>query len=715
MKKRNKAQATIFMIIGLIIIVAGTAYFYFQEKIIEEGIAPEVEIALRKLPVEFDPVRSFVTNCLDDVSTEGLRLIGKQGGYISLDAEYSQQTFKLNQDPTDSDAVEFAPGSGLRVPYWHYLSSDNDCLDCKFESKRPELREGQNSIQNQLNRYVENNIGQCLDDFKPLTDQGYKVEAGELSVETTVTKNDVVVVMDYDLEVEKESSRSTISRFAVTLPVNLQEIYNLATEITNLEMENRFLEKAAANLIASFAGVDKTKLPPMSDMRFEFGSSTNWMKSDIQNKVTQVLTSYIPLFQVDNTRNFNRNIFATSLQQRLYDYFIIPQFDENFLDLETSFTYLDFWPVYFDLNCNGEFCEAESVSPALSFLGIGIQRYNFLYDISFPAYIEIKEPDAFNGQGYTFSFFLESNLRNNEPIEVQSTPLQAAALSFGSLLCDLSNRNAGPATINVKDRLTDAPLEEVQITYTVADETCFIGETDNEGTLTAKFPSGAIGGVIQFLKNDYLKESLPFDAGADETIDKGLEPIKAKNVIIKKKKVVKKQIGTSGEFEWVFQDETFDLNPKEDAIITLTRISPLEEDDLVAGTFYSLNQEEPSEIRVASGEYEAEINLMLKDSLSIPEREEEAGELFGFIGGTKFTIPAMEFNEDNPLPSGGLDLKVKLTSEDLQNYNTIVFYVLSFALEDVPEQSRVLEDLQETNKIEQYSVANQAKLKPTFQ
>lgn len=712
----NKSQVTIFIILGIVISIALVSYLVVRQQTIVEEVAPGVKISLEKIPTEFDPIKNFVTSCLEDTSVKGLQLIGKQGGYINLESEYAGQSFIFNSDPTKTDAVEFAPGSELRIPYWYYLSSENDCSQCNFKSKRPSLKDGQNSIQNQLSKYVENNMDQCLDDFNALKQQGYKIEAGNKNVETKVTDSEVVVILNYDLNAEKEGSRASIEKYFVVLPVHLNDIYNLASTITNLEIDNSFLEKATINLISSFAGVDKEKLPPLTDLRFKFGSSTNWVKTDIKNKVSQILLSYMPLFQVYNTRNYNRNFFETNLEQSLYDDFIIPIQDEDYSNLEVNFNYLDFWPIYFDLNCNGEFCEPESAASDLLSI-VGIQRYNFVYDVSFPVYVEINDPDAFNQKGFKFRYFLESNLRNNEPLFVDSFQLETETLSLGSQLCDLTNRNSGDVKIKVKDRLNNDKVGDVQVTYSVTDESCFLGSTDKDGALKTKFPTGAVGGVVNFMKNDYIKKSLLFDAGIEKkNINIKLDPIKTKKIIINKKQLVKKLSGF--HLIWEFQDQALNLDPKEDAIITLTRISPLDEEEYSASTTYKLRQDGPSEMKIAPGKYEVTINLLLRDVLIIPEdtREVSGGFLADIVTGKKkYTIPAMEFSEDNPFPSGGLKLNVTLNARDLEEYDTVVFYAISSDVKGIPEENRVIEDLEETGKIEEYSEVYKLALQPAYQ
>ena len=92
----NKAQVSIFIILGSIMLIAAGLIF-FTSTIETEDIAPEVLIAAQIVPVELDPLANFITECLDDTSTRGLKLIGEHGGYIDPDnaqliEEYSMST-----------------------------------------------------------------------------------------------------------------------------------------------------------------------------------------------------------------------------------------------------------------------------------------------------------------------------------------------------------------------------------------------------------------------------------------------------------------------------------------------------------------------------------------------------------------------------------------------------------------------------------------------
>lgn len=708
MKYKKKSQVTIFMIVGLIIIIGGVIFFSLTKKTKE--LEPEIKIIQEQIPVEFDPIKRYANDCAYSVGVEGLKIIGKHGGYISLtNKTLNKESFVITQNPTESDAVSFTSDSDLNIPYWWYLKSANNCKgDCKYASKRPELSKTDNSIEKQLERYIDLRFKECLNNFEPFVEQGFKVtEIEKIKSDVVIGSNDVVVVVDYHIKAEHQDSSSDIRQFLVRIPINLNKIYDLATKITNLEIKHRYLEKHILNLLVAFSGVDKEKLPPMSDMQFNFGSATSWQKSDIKNKVTGLLTSYIPLFKVDGTYNYERNTFNSELKQRLYDSTIIPVANSSFRSLAADFTYLDFWPAYFDLNCNGERCVPSSANSLISFFGI--QTYRFAYDLSFPVLVEIRDPFALNDQGYTFNFFLEGNIRNNKPMPVDFEPLKKAALSESSLLCD--TRTSGNVTVRVNTDTTKRPVDDAQVLYTIIDESCFIGSTGADGTLTEKFPVG-VGGVVNALKDDYIGKAVEFDPKVNEyaELNVELQPIYTKKVIVKKKNVVKTAQG------WQFNNAAFDLNNKESASITLTRINEQGELDFSAVANYEGQQQLP-EMQIAPGKYAADINLILNDRIIIPEKKKCVST---FFSKKCFTIPKVDFGEKSSpgqerFPEGGLKLNISINPIELERSDTIVFYVVSIDFAGLPEQNRVIGDIEQMGKIEEYSNTYKLVLQPKFE
>ena len=711
MNTNRKSQVTIFMIVGLIIVIGGAIFFYSTKKVTQE-FEPEIQIIQQQVPLEFDPIRQYATDCAYSVSVEGLKIIGQQGGYISFtNKALNKETFAIKQNPTESDAVYFTKDSDLKIPYWWYLKSANNCKgNCVFDTKRPDLRQTDNSIEKQLERYIDLKFKECVNNFEPFIEQGYKIiEAGKLRTDVTIASDDISVLVEYPITAEKQNTKSKISQFPVTIPINLDKVYELATKITNLEIKHHFIEKHVLNLLVAFSGVSREKLPPMSDVRFSFGSSMSWQKTDIKNKITAMLASYIPLFQVDGTYNYERNTFNSGLSQRLYDSTIIPVANSTFQNLAASFTYLDFWPAYFDLNCNGEICKPSSANSLISI--IGLQTYRFAYDLSFPVLVEVQDTFALNGQGYTFNLFLEGNIRDNNYMNASFSPLEIADISESSQLCDV--RTSGNVTIRLTDAAAKKPIDDAQVLYSVIGESCFIGSTDSDGTLKEQFPIG-VGGVVNIVKDGYVGKGVEFDPeiNTDASLKAELQPIYTKNIIVKKKNVVKALQG------WQFEDKPVDLNKKEEATITLTRIGNENELEFSSVANYQGQQQEKTEIEIAPGDYSVDANLLLNERIIIPEKKKKVCAFLG-LGCEEYAIPKVDFAESSSeglaqFPEGGLKLNITINPDELQSHDKIVFYVVSIDIASVPESERVVEDLDQMGKIEEYSEIYQLVLQPEF-
>src|SRR3990167_4941783 len=116
MHKQKKGQISIFIIMGIIILVIGSIFVYQKYSINKSTSEDDVAFVSQEVPLQFQPVYAYVENCLISTSLDALEIIGEQGGYI----DYGDFGFSESIDPTNSDLVEFSPGSDLKVPYWYH-------------------------------------------------------------------------------------------------------------------------------------------------------------------------------------------------------------------------------------------------------------------------------------------------------------------------------------------------------------------------------------------------------------------------------------------------------------------------------------------------------------------------------------------------------------------------------------------------------------------
>ena len=702
---KKRGQVSVFIIIGIIILLVFGLTLYIKSRASE---TEEIEQIIEKIPTELYPIKVFIEQCIDRTATDAIILIGQSGGYTDI------SSFGITHiaDPTSSMAVEFSPDSSLNVAYWWYLKSSNDCSgNCEFSSEMPDLKseykKGEerqlmdSSIEAQIDRYVNFNLNECLNDFKDFKDQGFEViELGKITTTTTIRQDDVLVSVDYPLEITKGKVKSRASNFFTTIPVNLKNVYELAFMITSDEINYHFLELNTLNLIAGFSDIDNEKLPPMAGSEFELSSPVYWTKPSVKTKLEAMLMSYIPLLQVEDTLNYQKRIFDDTIKQRVYKQMDIPSYGDSYKKFGADFIYLAWWPVYFEINTKSGIIMPESASTNILPLGIGIQRYDFLYDISYPVVITIKSPDAFHGKGYSFRFALEANIRNNEAINSSFVSLKQKS-DEASMFCDINKRNSGNIKITTADAQTNQALDGVMIYYSCGTDSCFIGETNNQAVLEAKFPVCA-GGIITFSKPDFLgySEFLSTEVDKDMILPlTKLEPLLYKNIEIKKKEIVKTDDG------WTFSNNALGLSTKEQAILTLERIGKKGEEEFSTAAQYIGGQDELSELRIAPGKYKVNIQLILNENIVIPEEKK----MFLFF--PIATLPEIEFN---PFPAGGLvfDETIAWDLNDIIGYDNIEFYLLYIDIPGIPESERKHDDIDEINKIQEYSKNYRTSLEP---
>ncbi len=196
----KKAQVTLVIIIGIVLMSAVAVSFsiYSSTKKLSVERASQV-------PVEAQPVKNYVDTCLKQASSDGINLLGLQGGRIYLPDDYAITAYSN---------VNYAfVEENITLPSTAFMESD-------------------------LSEYVKNNIDSCIDNFNPFRQQGYDVFAGMPVVSTQVLDSAVVVSLTYPIKLSKAESIVTLSDFILTVPVRLGHIHSVVSSILQETKKN---------------------------------------------------------------------------------------------------------------------------------------------------------------------------------------------------------------------------------------------------------------------------------------------------------------------------------------------------------------------------------------------------------------------------------------------------------------------------------------------
>lgn len=702
----KKGQITLFIILGIVLLFSTAIILFIRSQAKEQ--MPQVPEITENLPKEIQPIKDFIQNCVEITAKEAVEMIGTHGGYIGVTPEYTRYTSKtfdldlLGMDPTSHEALAVSPE--WHVPYWNYMKSVNTCTaNCQFDSKRPPLlkTQGSDSVETQIDRYIGANLDECIGDFEDFRKQGFTIERkGNMSVRTIITDVNAIVFVEYPFEASIESTKSKVSQYMVTLDVNLKKIYNLASEITNLEAKNKFLEQDALNLIAAFSGIDENSLPPMTGTEFSFVSK-RWLKSEVTQKLQDILSTYINVLQATRTENFKVGYFpGNEFKTGLYTHMVLP-LEGSYYDTSVDFNYLG-WPIYFFIS-QGEIIRArEGVGVPLLSLFIPFQRYDLPYDVSYPVMVELRDSTAFKGEGYSFFFALEGNIRNNEPVTENFVAFeQLQDVTAQMQLCNENQRVSGDITITTTD-MQNKPLPGAMVYFSIGDLMCPMGETalDSSGKIasyTGKFPTGAIGSLI-VIHPDAAPYSQEFFR-ASETPQK-LDTVKLQKYVEINATAMKMGINKQDN-EWAIDPTVQDLGDNDEAIIMLEKVKEKASDpDVIAAAVIKAN--EKGEIRVVPGKYKATITLLRdKITIKVPKHTEHDQE-----------IPEFKVIENGVFPTSYEAYFI--FDNSIYTANGITFKALSFNWPEVPENQRTLDDMAAWGNTTQYAADNINYLSPVL-
>jgi hypothetical protein len=440
---RKKAQVTIFIILGLVIVGGIVAYFTLRDNF--QGTS---------IPEDLKPVYDYYISCLEDRTSEGIALLGEQGGRI--------------------DTGDFEPGSaympfsshldfmGQAVPYWMYVSGNNllrESVPTKGEMER------------ELGKYVGDRVGLCdwssfetagFDVFvdsprdDPAGSDGVAVKISELDVEVSVNNkisiflgNSSVVVYSHDLEVT-----SKIGRF-----------YELALDVYDYEKQNMFLENYALDVLRLYAPVDG----------IETGCAPKvFVEEEIVDELKDGLAANIASIRLDG------DYYDLSSDER--EYFV----EESGLNLKenVNFMYLRDWTTRVEMY-GDKVAKPVGLQEGLAVLGFCYVPYHFVYDVDFPVMIQFFDDNEL------FQFPVGVVISRNQAREALPT---TSGFSIESRVCEVKNQEVEVYTYDV-----DLNPVEATIGFKCLDAVCNIGESEvigEDAILNEEFPQCVNGFIV---------------------------------------------------------------------------------------------------------------------------------------------------------------------------------------------------------------------------
>ncbi len=216
----KKSQAAVFLIIA-IVIFAGVFVLLAANSGHNENIYDGEIRASGNLFNRAEPIKVFIDNCLDLTSKEAMVTLGKQNGRLYI----SQGSILPDYEPLQ-EGIDFAYYGKFKVAF-----SDEELLPLR-------KTEGRNSLQEQLEFFIANNLDNCID-FSSFEEQGIKIIQQEKYVNVSINENDVSFHLNYPVTAELPGPKNIIgiNSFASKQQINLAEIYSYAQSLFGKSIE----------------------------------------------------------------------------------------------------------------------------------------------------------------------------------------------------------------------------------------------------------------------------------------------------------------------------------------------------------------------------------------------------------------------------------------------------------------------------------------------
>lgn len=193
MKKRG--QITLFIIIGLLILISLFLLLYIENK--KNESLDKTENA------DIKPIKIYLDSSINKVVERGIYLICMQGGYYDV------------PNPVDY--------SFIKIPYYFYLG----------EQSIPERE----TIENEFSKYLKEELPNYIDNLDAFEDLGYEFEIGNMQIDSSFGET-ANIKINYPITIKKEDTSTKIEEFYYNKNFDFDKIYSAILEFASEHQKN---------------------------------------------------------------------------------------------------------------------------------------------------------------------------------------------------------------------------------------------------------------------------------------------------------------------------------------------------------------------------------------------------------------------------------------------------------------------------------------------
>ncbi|MBN1386711.1 hypothetical protein JW968_07135 [Candidatus Woesearchaeota archaeon] len=193
----KRGQVTVFIVLGIVLIMIISLIIYMSS-LRNKG---EMEMAVEQASItDFEQIRMSTQKCVDDVAEIGYFHLGLKGGYHHI-------------PPLHLETI-YSP-----VPYFYYKGAKSVHTE--------------NSLEIELEDYVDEALQYCLNDFKTYRFQGYQFDNLRYATDVKFSDETVVFKVEFPFEVKQGEKVKTFTEFQYSRPSRMMTILKASERITD--------------------------------------------------------------------------------------------------------------------------------------------------------------------------------------------------------------------------------------------------------------------------------------------------------------------------------------------------------------------------------------------------------------------------------------------------------------------------------------------------
>lgn len=457
--KNRGGQATIFIIVALVIVAGILIFFSVRERVIAPG----------GVAAEFSGIYDTYSSCIEEKTKEALDLAGNQGGRIYTEgyvpgSEYAPYASQLNF-------------LGFPVPYWYYIAG-NGVVREQVPSKA--------GIEGEIARYVADRMRDC--NYDAFYSKGYAIDFGAPEVKATIGETSVDVSVKAKVIASLENASAVKEQHDISVQSKFGKFYRIAREIYDKEKSEVFLEKYALDVLGLYAPVDGA----------EIGCAPKvWKTREVVDELKKGLEANIGALKVNGG--------YYTLTDKKKEYFVV---DYNSDSEVVNFIYNSGWASKVEVNGAGAGSELMVAEPVGNKEGLGIMGfcyvpYHYVYDIAFPVMIQVYDSEEI------FQFPIVVIIDKNQPRNALPGTSQFEE-EFD--LCEFMTQDVD---ISVYD-ISLNPIE-ANLSYICFEQECRLGQTSG-GKFVGKAPQ-CMNGYLRATAGGYADRKIVFSTNSEQSAE----------------------------------------------------------------------------------------------------------------------------------------------------------------------------------------------------